>query len=166
MTRILALDISASPGFAILEVKKNKRVNLLHVDSVKTDAKTPDSQRYSYIEAKTVQVVHEYGPFDAVCREHFVKGRSKRATQLVFGAWAAVDSALWRYGYAISTDDEFSPSAVKKAATGNGSADKDAVEAGVRKRLGLADDFVFKTDDASDAVAVGLTYIDKEGLAE
>lgn len=166
--RILAIDISASPGFAVLDVKTLKtgvRVSLVHVDSVKTSTETTDSQRYAYIEAKTVQVVHEYGPFDAVCREHFTKGRSKRATQLVFGSWAAVDSALGRYGYEIKVDNEFSPSAVKKAATGNGKADKTEVEAGVRKRLRLADDFTFKTDDESDAVAVALAYLLKEGVS-
>lgn len=165
--RILAIDISASPGFAVLDVKQlkaGKKLALVYVDSVKTDTDSTDSQRYAYIEAKTVQVVHEYGPFDAVCREHFTKGRSKRATQLVFGSWAAVDSALGRYGYAITTDNEFSPSAVKKAATGSGKADKDEVEAGVRKRLSLADDYVFKSDDGSDAVAVGLAYLIKEGV--
>jgi len=165
--RILALDISASPGYAVLDVKALKggqKITLLHVDSVKTDASVPDSQRYAYIEAKTSLIVHEYGPFDVVCREHFTKGRSKRATQLVFGAWAAVDSALGRYGYAITADNEFSPSAVKKAATGNGKADKDEVEAGVRERLKLADDFTFKTDDESDAVAVGLAYLTEKGM--
>ena len=165
--RILAIDISASPGFAVLDVKYPKagvKVTLVYVDSVKTDTDSTDSQRYAYIEAKTVQVVHEYGPFDAVCREHFTKGRSKRATQLVFGSWAAVDSALGRYGYTIATDNEFTPSAVKKAGCGNGKALKPEVETGVRKRLKLANDFVFKTDDESDAVAVGLAYLIKEGV--
>lgn len=167
--RILALDISASPGFAVLEVKSlkaGKKIALLHVDHVKTDSGTPDSQRYNYIEAKTIQVVHEYGPFDVVCREHFTKGRSKRATQLVFGAWAAVDSALGRYGYAIATDNEYTPSAVKKAATGKGTADKDEVEAGVRAKLKLADDFVFKTDDESDACAVAIAYLIEKGTIQ
>lgn len=167
--RILALDISASPGFAVLDVKQLKngqRITLVHVDSVKTDSDTVDSQRYSYIEAKTSLIAHEYGPFDVVCREHFTKGRSKRATQLVFGAWAAVDMALARYGYTIDASNEFSPSAVKKAATGNGKADKDEVEAGVRERLKLPKEFVFKTDDASDAAAVGLAYLQAKGMIE
>ncbi|MGN7387759.1 crossover junction endodeoxyribonuclease RuvC [Sporosarcina sp. SAFN-015] len=165
--RILALDISASPGYAVLELRQLKagpRLSLLHVDHAATDASQPDSQRYAYIEAKTVQVVHEYGPFDAVTREHFTKGRSKRATQLVFGAWAAVDAALGRYGYAIATADEITPSAVKKAATGNGSADKAEVEAGVRALLKLPDDFVFATDDCSDATAVGIAYLKSKGM--
>ncbi|MHC8516805.1 crossover junction endodeoxyribonuclease RuvC [Sporosarcina sp. ITBMC105] len=164
--RILALDISASPGYAVLELRQLKgkqRLTLIHVDHAATSTDNTDSERYSYIEAKTVQVVHEYGPFDVVVREHFTKGRSKRATQLVFGAWAAVDSALGRYGYAISTDNEITPSAVK-AAVAHGKADKDEVEAGVRAILKLPDDFVFATDDESDAVAIAIAYLKSKGL--
>lgn len=164
--RIFAIDISGSPGFAVLDVKHPKagvKVSLVHVDHAKTDSTAPDSQRYAYIEAKTVQLIHEYGPFDAVTREHFTKGGSKRATQLVFGAWAAVDMALGRYGYAIPKENEFSPSAVKKAATGNGKADKAEVEAGVRLKLKLAEDFAFATDDESDAVAIAIAYLQREG---
>ena len=164
--RIFAIDISGSPGFAVLDVKQLKagaKVSLVHVDHAKTDSDSPDSQRYAYIEAKTVQLIHEYGPFDAICREHFIKGGSKRATQLVFGSWAAIDMALGRYGYAIPKENEFSPSAVKKAATGNGKADKAEVEAGVRTILKLPDDFVFRTDDESDATAIAITYLQREG---
>lgn len=166
--RILALDISGSPGYAVVEyktLKKGARISLLHVDHATTDAGKPDSERFAYIEAKTVQVVHEYGPFDVVVREHFTKGRSKRATQLVFGAWAAVDSALGRYGYHVNTDDEITPSAVKKAVA-HGKADKGEVEAGVREILALPDDFIFATDDESDASAVAIAYLKREGLIE
>lgn len=165
--KILALDISASPGYAVLELRQLKagpRLTLLHVDHATTGTGNTDSERFAYIEAKTVQVVHEHGPFDVVVREHFTKGRSKRATQLVFGAWAAVDAALGRYGYAIDADNEITPSAVKKAVTGDGSADKAAVEAGVRAILRLADDFNFVTDDESDAAAVGIAYLKREGM--
>lgn len=164
--RIFAIDISGSPGFAVLDVKHPKtgtKVSLVHVDHAKTDSDSPDSQRYAYIEAKTVQLIHEYGPFDVVTREHFTKGGSKRATQLVFGAWAAVDMALGRYGYVIDATNEFTPSAVKKAATGNGKADKAEVEAGVRSILKLTDDFVFRTDDESDSAAIAITYLQREG---
>src|SRR5690606_31892754 len=85
LTRILAFDISASPGVAVIEIKKNKP-RLLYVDSVKTDTKFNDAQRYNYIEAFAVKAIHEYGPFDTVCREKYTgSSRSKRAKQLVYG---------------------------------------------------------------------------------
>ncbi|MDQ0174426.1 crossover junction endodeoxyribonuclease RuvC [Bacillus chungangensis] len=163
--RILAFDISTNPGVAVLEVKKLKsgiKVELKHVDSIKTSTAHTDAQRYAYIEAFAVKVIHEHGPFDVVLREHFTKGRNKRSTQTVFGAWAAIDAALNKYGYEVVA--ELTPSEVKKAASGSGNADKAEVEAGVRKRLGLPDDFTFKSDDESDAVAVGLAYLIKKGV--
>ncbi|UUT18426.1 crossover junction endodeoxyribonuclease RuvC [Bacillus velezensis] len=163
--RILALDISTNPGFAVLEVKRLKsgpRVNLVHVTSVSTTSQSPDSHRYSYIEAAATMVLHEYGPFDVVVREHYTKGRNKRSTQTVFGAWAVIDLALGKYGY--KADVEITPTTVKKDVTGKGSASKDEVEAGVRRILSLPADFTFRTDDESDAVAIGLSYLVREKI--
>ncbi|MEC1648210.1 crossover junction endodeoxyribonuclease RuvC [Bacillus halotolerans] len=165
--RILALDISTNPGFAVLEVKRLKsgpRISLVHVTSVSTTSQSPDSHRYSYIEAATTMVLHEYGPFDVVVREHYTGGRNKRATQTVFGAWAVIDMSLGKYGY--KADVEIQPTAVKRDVTGKGSASKDEVETGVRRILGLPDEFTFRTDDESDAVAIGLSYLVREGVID
>lgn len=165
MTRILAFDISASPGVAVIEITAKGKPRLLYVDSVKTDTKFSDSQRYSYIEAFAVKVIHEYGPFDVVCREKYTgSSRSKRAKQLVYGAWAAIDMACGKYSYTIDEKDELVASAIKKAVAGKGGASKEEVAEGVRRIL--SEDITFKTDDESDAVAVGLTYAIKEGLIE
>jgi len=164
LTRILAFDISASPGVAVIEIKKNKP-KLLYVDSVKTDTKNTDAQRYEYITAFAVKAIHEYGPFDAVCREKYTgSSRSKRAKQLVYGAWAAIDMACGKYGYAIDEKDEIVASAIKKATAGKGGASKEEVADGVRRILN--EDIAFKSDDESDAVAVALTYAIREGLID
>lgn len=97
-----------------------------------------------------------------VVREHFTKGRDKRATQTVFGAWAVIDLALGKYGYKV--DVEIQPTSVKRDVAGKGSASKDEVEAGVRRILSLPDDFTFRTDDESDAVAIGLSYLIREKI--
>lgn len=163
--RILAIDISTNPGFAVLEVKTLKsgaKVSLVHVTSVKTSTDNPDSQRYSYIEALATMVAHEQAPFDVVVREHFTKGRNKRSTQTVFGAWAAIDMALGKYGYTV--DAEITPSEVKRLVTGDGSAGKAKVETGVRSLLKLPETFTFKSDDESDSVAIGLAYLIKNKI--
>src|SRR5690606_634797 len=129
------------------------------------DTKFNDAQRYNYIEAFAVKAIHEYGPFDTVCREKYTgSSRSKRAKQVVYGAWPAIDRALGKYGYAIAEEDEIVASAIKKAVAGKGSADKEEVADGVRRILG--EDITFKSDDESDAVAVGLTYAIREGMIE
>jgi len=163
--RILAIDISTNPGFAVLDVKQLKagaKVSLVHVTSVKTSTDNPDSQRYSYIEALATMVAHEYSPFDVIVREHFTKGRNKRSTQTVFGAWAAIDIGLGKYGYKVT--EEITPSRVKLLVTGDGKADKDKVEEHVRKWLKLPDDFTFKSDDESDAIGIGLAYLIEKGV--
>lgn len=167
--RILAIDTSASPGFAVLDYKPGAVPKLVFADSLKTDSKKPDSERYEAIAAFVTLVVFNYAPFDVVCREHFIKGGSKRGTQLVFGAWSTVDRALGSFGYHIDAKDEITPTKVKKAATGKGKAEKDEVEKGVRERLKLPSDYVFKNNgggDTSDAVAVGLAWIDENMTKE
>src|SRR5690606_10785300 len=77
MTRILAFDISASPGVAVIEVKTARKPFLIHADSIKTDTKSSDAQRFAYVEAFAIKAIHEHGPFDYIVREHFTKGGSK-----------------------------------------------------------------------------------------
>lgn len=165
--RILALDISASPGYAVIEVK-NGKPKLLVEDSIKTDTAYVDAERFAYVEAKTIQIIYEHGPFDYVCREHFLKGGSKRATQLVFGAWAAIDSALGRYGYHIPSDSaspyEIRNSRVKALVGGHGGDDKEKVAKGAKVVFGLPPDFKFKSNDSSDAAAIGYTFAFDKGL--
>jgi len=168
--RLLAIDTSGSPGFAVVEVRsRGKRKGeplLLHVDSETTDAGMSDALRYSVIEAKTVNVCHAHGPFDIIVREHFTKGGSKRGTQIVFGSWAAVDSGLLRFGYAISDKDEITPSTVKATVGGRGGASKEEVEEGCRKYFNLPEDFVFRNDNESDAAAIAYTWLLQRGYID
>src|SRR5699024_10766997 len=97
LMRILSFDISASPGVALLEIK-NGNPKLIAVNHVITNADFTDDQRYSCIQSFVTQFVHEAGHIDAITREKFIRGGSKRSTQLVFGAWASVDRALATYG--------------------------------------------------------------------
>src|SRR5690625_4628520 len=133
--RILSFDISTSPGVAVIDIKDGKP-RLEAVDHVETGADMTDSQRYKYVEAFVTQFVHENGPFDVIVREKFIKGGSKRGTQLVFGAWASVDRALAIYGYAIEEKDEIVASTAKRIVAGNGRASKEEVADGVVRMLG------------------------------
>lgn len=157
--RYLGLDLSTSPGFAVVDVAGGKPT-LIAATSVATSTKNTDAERYSYIEAKAVMVAHEYGPFDGVIREDYTRGRNKRAIQTVYGSWAAVDTALGRYGYAVT--DHITPTEVKRIVGGHGKADKDEVEAGVRRLLRLPTAYKFDSDDASDAAAIALAWLVRE----
>lgn len=161
--RYLGLDLSTSPGFAVIDVK-NDKPTLVTATSIATDTRNTDSERYAYIEAKAVMVVHEYAPFDEVIREDYTRGRNKRALQTVYGSWAAVDGALGRYGYAVTA--HITPTEVKQLVGGDGRADKDAVADGARRLLRLGTDYMFKSDDASDAAAVVLAWLLREKIIE
>ncbi|MGG0757533.1 crossover junction endodeoxyribonuclease RuvC [Brevibacillus laterosporus] len=155
--RYLGLDISMNPGFAVIDVM-NRVPTLIYASSLVTSTTHTDGQRFAYIEAKTVAVAHDAGTLTAIIREDFTDGRSKRARQGVFGAWAAVDQGLARYGHTVT--DEISPTSVKRLVTGNGKAEKVEVAASVRKILGLPEDYGFAAGyDDSDACAVVLAYL-------
>lgn len=167
--RLLAIDTSASPGFAVIEYGANMPPSLVYTDAFPTDTSLSDAERFEVVRASTTLICYKYGPFDVVVREHFIKGGSKRGTQLVFGGWAAVDMGLQAFGYVIDAKNEIPPSTVKKAVGITGKATKAEVEQGVRQALNLPDDYVFpnnKGGDASDAAAIGIAYLKREGAIE
>ena len=161
--RILALDISASPGVAVIDIK-NGSPKLIYVDHVITDAGATDSQRYEYVRSLATKAVYEHRPFDAIVREKFIKGGSKRSTQLVFGAWSSIDMALGAFGYTVDEKDEIVASRVKKYVGGKGGAKKDEVADGVIRMLGedvrplLFTERGKLLDDRADAIAIGLAW--------
>lgn len=164
--RLLAIDTSASPGFAVIEYGANKPPSLVYTDAFPTDTSLSDAERFEVVRSATALICYQHGPFDVVVREHFIKGGSKRGTQLVFGGWAAVDMALKQFGYVIDAKNEIPPTTVKKAVGISGKATKAEVEKGVRQALNLPDDYVFpnnKGGDASDAAAIGIAYLKREG---
>jgi len=163
--RYLIYDISlTSPGFAAIDVN-NRKPTLVAVSHVKTDASQPDGQRFAIVEAFAITTASKHGNSNAiVVREDYKNAASKRQGQTIYGAWAAVDSGLQRCGLRVNA--EINASTVKKTIGGHGKADKAEVAAGVRRILGLSDDFIFATDDESDAVAIGLTYLIEKGLID
>lgn len=161
MPRYLGLDISlSSPGFAVIDVI-NGKPKLITARHVKTSSKLPDGVRFSIIESFTTVIAGEYGPFDKIIREDYKRPASKRQGQAIYGAWAAVDSGLSRFGLAIT--DEVNAASVKRLIGGHGKAEKSEVEAGVRRILRLPDDYVFATDDESDAAAIVLAWLIEAG---
>lgn len=162
--RLLAIDTSGSPGFAVVDFTSKGEFKLVSVNSLKTDNSLTDAQRYAAIGAMLTLTLFHYAPFDYVTREHFTKGRDKRATQVVFGAWAAVDAALSTFGYAIDTEDEIVASTVKLTAAGAGNASKADVEKAMMKAYQLPETFKFASDDESDAAAIAYTFMKKRGF--
>ena len=160
--RVLGLDLSlTSPGFAVIDVKKGKP-RLIKTANFTTSADTAQALRYEEIEAFTLLFIRENKPFDVVAREIWPPSRNYAQNNKIHGAWAAVERALSRYGYEVN--EHLTPSNVKKTVTGNGAAKKPEVAADVRKILNLGEDYEFDSDDHSDAAAIALAYLIREGL--
>ena len=70
---------------------------------------------------------------------------------------------LYAYGFGQREFAEINPKAVKKAVTGNSSAEKDEVAAALPQFVGEWD---YACDDESDAVAVGVAWLIREGMID
>jgi crossover junction endodeoxyribonuclease RuvC len=160
--RVLGLDLSlTSPGFAVIEIK-NGKPRLIKTANFTTDSSTVQALRYEEIEAFTLLFIRENKPFDVIAREIWPPSRNYAQNNKIHGAWAAVERALSRYGYEVT--EHLTPSNVKKTVTGNGNAKKPEVAESARILLGLGDDYKFENDDCSDAAAIALAYLIREGL--
>lgn len=160
-SRILGLDLSMGcSGFSVVEVRDGHPY-LVHTSHVKTDSKHSHGQRLIAVENHMLDLLNKFGPFNAIARE---KGFSAHAmtTQVIFRVVGVSDLTLAKQGYTKIA--EYAPSTVKKVIAGNGKASKQEVENAVRIVLGLSSKFKFKTDDESDACAVALVHLLKEGL--
>jgi crossover junction endodeoxyribonuclease RuvC len=160
--KILAYDTSmSSPGVALLELKNNKPV-IVGLSHVKTTSKDTHALRHEIIYAWSLMFIDRFirKGIDVIVREDF-QGRSSMQNHPVFSAWSAVDSSLHQYGLSFNVKP-ISQSAVKKAVVGVGKAEKHEVETAVRKWTGYTGEFA--KDDESDACAIGLAYLIREGL--
>lgn len=151
---ILALDLSMqSPGYAVMGIDKGSPV-ILEKGHLKTNAKLGNGGRLDQIARWLDGILYQY-PIEAVIRE---KGFSRfpATTQALFRVVGVSDLYAYKHGHTKVI--ELSPTTVKKIIAGTGKAEKEEVENAVRSLLNLPDSYSFKSNDESDAVAVGLAY--------
>lgn len=155
--KILALDLSLScPAFAVLE-DVHGVVKVHHLSHIKTKAGKSHGYRLFEIFHHMEQIYEEHPDIEEVVRE---KGFSRfpATTQALFKVVGISDVCAYNQGY--DTVHEIAPTSVKKAITGNGKATKDEVAKALSTIYGI--DIEFKTDDESDAVAVGISHLIKK----
>jgi crossover junction endodeoxyribonuclease RuvC len=160
--RVLSWDTSmSSPGAAVIEVK-NGRARIIGMSHVKTDSSQHHGLRAEIVESWATLFIakHSRQGFGAIVREDFV-ARTSKTGHPVYSAWGAVDQALNKFGLNF-TAPVISQSAVKKAVVGSGKAEKEEQAEAVRKWTGYLGEFA--THDESDAAAIGLAYLIREGL--
>lgn len=167
--RVLALDLSLSfPAYAILDCVGGE-VDIVEVqytdNKSKGRSKESHAQRLQHIADDLNVLLKTTWGIDYVVRE---RGFSQHnaTTQALFKVVGVSELEILRLtGIYIAT--EIPPTTVKKYLTGNGKASKDEVEAGIRKYLSEEQkDYRFASDDCSDAVAVGISFLLQQGFIE
>jgi crossover junction endodeoxyribonuclease RuvC len=161
--RVLAFDTSmGAPGIAVSRYKKGKPSIIKTSATFRTDSRQPHGLRYAEIvEAWATLFIakHVSKGFSAIARGF--RGQNVEDRHPVYSAWGSCDKALNKFGLNFTTP-AISQSAVKKAVVGVGKAEKHEVETAVRKWTGYAGEFA--KDDESDAAAIALAYLIREGL--
>jgi crossover junction endodeoxyribonuclease RuvC len=149
---VLGLDLSLNgSAFAVIDVQDG--VSSI-VDTVLVNNKKVKThgEKLLNIAMKLDETIRKHD-IERIARERGFT-RHNKATQALYKVVGVVDYVLAIHG--IYECDEIAPTTVKKELTGDGRASKEDVERAVREYI-KEKDFVFETDDVSDAVAVAIT---------
>jgi crossover junction endodeoxyribonuclease RuvC len=112
----------------------------------------PVAVRLARLHAECLRLIETWAPSVVVLERAFV-ARNVQSAFRIGEARGAVLAAVASTGIDL---EEYAPAAVKLAAIGHGTADKDAVGRGVTLRLGLARR---PPADAADALALALCHL-------
>lgn len=150
--RILGIDPGlATTGFAVLDVDaKVHSKKLITVGVIRTPAKLPLGERLKEIYEDISSLLAEYKPKFCSIEQLFFSKNVTTGIQVAHARGVAI-LALQKAKVKIH---ELTPSAMKKALTGDGKADKRAIQKMVCLELKLSSPP--KPDDAADAVSLAL----------
>jgi len=156
MKYILGLDISlTSTGYAVCRLDRGK-LEVIDKGRIKTYSSQPYGVRLQKIKTR-IDILLEIYPIDLVIKEGgFTRGFS---TQQIFRAVGVCELVCAERGH--EKIEEIAPTSIKKFVAGYGKASKDEVALGVMDYVG---EMEFESDDVSDAVAVVIAYLVREGV--
>ncbi|MCS0498169.1 crossover junction endodeoxyribonuclease RuvC [Protaetiibacter mangrovi] len=139
-------------GVGVVDVQPNRQVSLVHVDVIRTPADAELPARLLAISQGIAAVIAEFAP-DAVAVERVFAQQNLRT---VMGTAQASGIAVSKAAEAGLPVALHTPSEVKAAITGYGSADKAQVGTMVARVLGLSE--VPGPADAADALAIAICH--------
>ena len=149
---VLGIDpgLSAS-GYGLVQGTHPPLARLAGV--IRTDASMPTAARLVELHLGLVQVIDEAKP-DAIALEIMFTNRNRQTAISVGRASGVALLAAAQAGISVY---EYSPTAVKSAVTGDGSANKGRVQKMVARLLNLSD--APMAADAADALAIALCHL-------
>lgn len=166
-TQILALDTSLSKsGWAVLSVK-DRRASVVDYGLIKTNAKLTDGERLRQIVDGIHEVLSKYPNIDrTIPREEGMVFGFPTATKQIFKSHGVTEYALEDYDIADVNIQSVKAWAAKVTGVkAKGSKETKAnVANAVMQTLGLSEIKSNTGGDVSDAMAVGIVYLKREGL--
>ncbi|MBP3653707.1 MAG: crossover junction endodeoxyribonuclease RuvC [Clostridia bacterium] len=126
---------------------------LCHVDN--RTAKASHGELLNTIYIRMMSIASD---IDVFVRERAFS-RFARETQALNKVVGIADLVAWQKDQAVFC--EIAPTTVKKLLTGSGRSEKEAVAGALERYLGFQ---IYKTDDESDAAAVGVAWLLQEKL--
>ena len=151
--RILGIDPGlANTGFGVIDFY-NGRYRMVSYGAITTEAALPHSQRLLTIYNRLCAVIDEFKPTEAGMETlYFAKNVS--SAMGVSEARGVVSLCLAQHCIELA---EYTPNQIKKAVSGNTTADKELVQKYVQLLLGLSE--VPSPDHAADALACAITHV-------
>jgi crossover junction endodeoxyribonuclease RuvC len=151
--RVLGIDPGLTRcGIGVVDVAATRTATLVHVAVIRTPADMPLEQRLLAIAGGIADVLDEFGPTAVGLERMFAQHNLRTVMGTAQASGVALQVAASR-GLAVGLH---TPSEVKAAITGYGSADKRQVGTMVAKVLGLVE--IPKPADAADALAIALCH--------
>ena len=151
--RVLGVDPGLTRcGVGIVDVTADRRARLVAVTGIRTPPDLALEQRLLAVGTGIAELLDEYQPGAVALERVFAQHNVRTVMGTAQASGVALHAAAAR-GLAVGLH---TPSEVKAAITGYGSADKPQVGAMVARGLGL--DEVPKPADASDALALAICH--------
>ena len=146
---LFSFDLSLSnTGIAIFD----KNENVVFVGSISTSSKDETKDRLVKIANYILDLKSKYEPSEIVMENCFT--RFNKATQMVYRVHGLIQYLFAEYNQIYIT-----PASVKKSVTGGGRASKEDVQKYVLKRY---PNLIFRSEDESDAVGIGMAYLKRK----
>jgi len=152
--RVLGVDPGLTRcGIGVVQGSTGRALTLVHVEVVRTPAEDPLATRLLSLADALAEAVAAYRPDVVVVERVFAQQNVRTVTGTAQAAGLAMVAAA-RHGIAVHLH---TPSEVKAAITGSGTADKAQVTAMVTRILKL--DVAPTPADAADALALAICHI-------
>lgn len=151
--RVLGIDPGLTRcGVGVVESAPARRVQLVHVDVIRTATDMPLEKRLRFVHDELLKLILEFNPEAIAIERVFAQSnvRTVMGTAQVSGLGLLLAS---QNSIPVRT---YTPSEVKAAVSGNGRADKAQVTSMVTRILNL--EVAPKPADAADALAIAICH--------